>query len=171
MIRPAVRDDLPALKVMGAAMHRESNFAPIPYDPERAAHFIGSLIDDPDGFVYVSERDNEITGFMFAMAYPAWFGNGSDRIASDLVLYVDPRWRHGTTAVLLVSAFKQWAIAARVFQVRGGTAAGDAGQAANAIYQYLGFAPSGQLFVFDVGARHVHPMPYQLEAAAVAGSA
>lgn len=164
MIRPARHTDLDVLKVLGAQMHRESNFSSIPYDAERAARFIGQLIDDPESFVYVCERDGEITGFMFAMSYPAWFGNGHDRIACDLVLYVEPRWRHGTSAVLLVTAFKKWAVTLGVHQIRGGTAAGPAGQAANPIYLHLGFEPAGECFVYDVGGQHA--LDHDLEDAA-----
>lgn len=157
MIRPATHIDLNQLMVLGAAMHRESNYAPIQYDARRAAAFIGALIENPDGFAYVSEHDARVTGFMFALAWPAWFGNGREKIASDLVLYVEPHSRHSAAAILLATAFKDWALRMPgMRQLRPGTAAGAAGQAANAIYEFLGFEAAGKCFVLDTGEPHDH---------------
>lgn len=149
MIRDATHDDVEAMAVLGAHMHAESNFAPIRYSSEHAARMCHNLIDSANGFVAVSEHDGALTGFMLAMAYPAWFGNGHDLIAADLVLYVEPERRRGASAIMLATAFKNWALARGVRQVRAGTAAGPAGQGANAIYEHLDFKPAGQCFVLD----------------------
>lgn len=152
MIRPATLVDVSALKTLAAAMHRESNFACVPFDAERFGLFVATLIGVDDAFAYVSERDGLVTGFMLGKSYPAWFGNGRDRIASDLVLYVDPDYRHSAAALLLASEFMEWARhAPDVLQVRAGTSAGRAGHAAHAIYEHLGFESAGASFVFDVG--------------------
>jgi GNAT superfamily N-acetyltransferase len=149
MIREATHDDVDSIVELGVSMHRESNFAPIQYCPENTAQSIHGLIESDRGFVAVSVHDGSVSGFIIAVAFPAWFGNGRDLIASDMVLYVMPERRRGTSAVFLASAFKDWALARGVRQVRAGTAAGPAGQAANAIYDHLGFKQAGQCFVLD----------------------
>lgn len=149
MIREATHDDVDAMVALGVHMHKESNFAPITYSHEHAAKMCHMLIDSQNGFIAVSEHDGAVTGFMLAMAYPAWFGNGRDLIAADLVLYVEPSRRRGASAIMLATAFKDWALTRGVRQVRAGTAAGPAGQAANAIYEHLGFQAAGQCFVLD----------------------
>jgi GNAT superfamily N-acetyltransferase len=133
---------------------RLSNWASRSYCPRNTAATIHTVIDCNCGFAAVSEHDGAVSGFMIAMAYPAWFGNGRDLIASDMVLYVAPVRRRGAAAVLLATAFKDWALARGVRQVRAGTAAGPAGQAANAIYAHLGFQQAGQCFVLDARSDH-----------------
>ena len=155
MIRLANHDDVDAIVALGANMHHESNFSPIPYHARRTAEFIHQLISMEDGFAVVSDRDG-VVGFMLGIAYPAWFGNGQDKVASDLVLYVRPENRKGASAVLLAQAFRDWAVVRCVLQARVGTAAGAEGQGANAIYEHLGFARAGLCFVLDLGGKHVY---------------
>lgn len=158
MIRPAKHEDVTEMVQLGLQMHQESNFAPVPYDVSRTEAFVHALVDDNDGFVFVSERDGALNGFMLGMAYPAWWGNGTDKIAVDLVLYVEPGSRHSTAALFMAAAFTRWAKHKDVRQIRVGTAAGKAGQSANAIYEYLGFKPTGKCFLMDMSMQHYMPV-------------
>jgi hypothetical protein len=134
---------------LGAAMHCESNFARIPFSYDKVRSLIRYFSQAPDCYLAVWERDGEIRGFMAGATSPAWFGDG--RIANDMALYIEPKFRHSTAAVALAKGFTRWAIEKGVKQVRVGTAAGAAGQAANAIYEHLGYKFAGQCFVMDVG--------------------
>ena len=149
MIRPAVHDDVATIVQLGQQMHGESNYWPVPYDIENTASFVHDLVDSQDGFAYVSLRDGVINGFMLGMAYPAWWSDGVNKVVGDFGLYVEPGSRHGTVAVFLASAFKDWAKAQGAWQIRVGTSAGEAGQAANTIYRHLGFRHVGENFVYD----------------------
>ena len=153
MIRPATHEDVDAIVELGASMHHESNFSPIAYHAGHTAEFIHRLIDSDDGFAVVADRDG-VVGFMLGIAYPAWFGNGQDKVASDLVLYVRPENRKGTSAIFLAQAFRDWAVKSCVVQARVGTAVGAEGQGANAIYEHLGFARAGLCFVLDLGGKN-----------------
>lgn len=150
MIRMAIHEDIPALVQLGIGMHRESNFSTVPFDAERVAAMARYLIDNDGGFLVVYERNEVVLGFLAGVLIPAWFGNGRDCSAGDIALYVDPRARHSAAGILLADAFKRWAMASGALQIRVGTAAGEAGQAANAIYQHLGFKYAGQCFVLDL---------------------
>ncbi len=149
MIRMATHEDVPQLVELGRAMHAESNYAPLVFDPARTANFVHWLIDEPDGFVACAERDGELVGFIAALAGPTWFGDGKQKTANDMGLYVRPANRRGTSAIFLVQAFKDWVLRNGFAQGRGGTNAGQAGQAANAIYEHLGFARAGHCFVMN----------------------
>lgn len=149
MIRPATHADVPALVELGRAMHRESNYSPLMFDAERTAEFARFLLKHEDGFIAVAERDGELVGFIAAFAAPPWFGSVNQKTANDCGLYVRPENRRGTSAIFLVQAFKDWVKTMGYAQGRAGTNAGDAGQAANAIYEHLGFKRSGYCFVMN----------------------
>lgn len=156
IIRTAEMEDVPAIVELGFAMHRESNYAPMSFDPGRVAMLARYLIRSPDqGFVAVAERDGKLEGVIGGFIEQGWFS--SERIAFDFALYVTPAMRHSSAAVRLAQAFKAWAIEQDVRQIRVGTAAGEAGQAANAIYEHLGFKNAGRNFVYDVPALTQQP--------------
>lgn len=155
MIRTATHADVDAMVELGAAMHRESNYAPLHFNRQRTANFVHWLIDNPDCFVVVGERDNEVMAYLLAMASPAWFGDGIQKIASDLGLYVRPENRRGATAIQLVQAYRQWGLKRGYAQIRAGTSAGQQGQSANAIYEHFGFQRAGHCFVLDNVPAHV----------------
>jgi len=158
MIRYATHDDLPALALMGAAMLQETVYRTINYDAQRAMAFAAQLIDMDNGFVAVYEHDDELKGVMIGATYPAWFGDGVDRLANDLFLYVEPGSRHGPAAPLLIDAFKRWACEQpNVRQVRVGTSAGDTGQGANVLFERAGFTSVGKVFYLDVAHAAVQP--------------
>lgn len=149
MIRLATPDDLPMLAKLGAAMHRESNYSPLDYSYEGAMKTGLALMESPDGFVCVAERDHELVGFILGFASAPWFGSGKQKTACDMGLYVRPENRRGASAIQLVEAYRKWALDLGCVQVRAGTNAGSAGQAANAIYEHFGFARSGYCFVLN----------------------
>lgn len=155
MIRMATLDDVDGIVELGAAMHRESNYAPLNYHHERTANFIRFLIGEEDGLVAVSDRDGELVGFIMAFASLVWFGDGKQKMACDMGLYVRPANRHGSTAIQLVHFYRDWGVRMGYAQIRAGTNAGPAGQAANAIYQHFGFTPAGQCFVLDCVPKRV----------------
>ena len=155
MIREATHEDVPQLIELGAAMHKESNYAPLIYNAKRATNFVHWLIDQEDGLVLVGERDNEVIGFIAAFAGVTWFGDGLQKTVSDMGLYVRPENRRGATAILLVQGYIDWGRRQGYAQIRAGTNAGAAGQAANAIYEHLGLARSGYCFVANNIPAHV----------------
>lgn len=149
MIRPATHDDIPALVEMGRAMHGESNYEVIEFDEKQTAEFIHWVLAQDNGFCAVAERDGELIGYAAGFATPQWFGAKDKLTAQDYGLYVKPSYRRGATAILLATAYRDWAIALGCVQVRAGTAAGTHAQGANAIYEHLGFQRAGYLFVLS----------------------
>lgn len=76
-IRPAERRDLPALGRLGAMLMR-THYA---FDPRRFlpagdsaesgyAWFLGTVMEDPDGRVFVAEDEDGITGYVYVALEP-----------------------------------------------------------------------------------------------------
>lgn len=152
MIRKATHGDVSEMVEMAQAMHAESNYSVLSFDPETCARVIHAIIDSEDGFAVVSHRD-ELVGAMLAHASPAWFGVPHQKVANDYGLYVKPAHRRGASGIQLVTAFREWIFEKGFLQARAGTAAGPAGQGANAIYEGLGFQRSGYCFVLSPGGQ------------------
>ena len=77
-IRPATREDLPALGTLGAMLvraHYEFDrarfMAPRPQTERGYASFLGSQLDDEEAVVLVAERERAIVGYIYASLEPA----------------------------------------------------------------------------------------------------
>lgn len=137
--------DLPAICVLGRAMHQESTFAPMDYDLERVKETLGGLMDKSQ-FVVVAEGTNgEVIGVMAGMVTQSWFGN--DMVANDLALFVHPDHRGGMLAARLIKTFVKWARLAGAKQIRPGVISGC--KVADALYEKLGFRRCGATFVME----------------------
>lgn len=137
--------DLPAICVLGRAMHQESTFAPMDYDLERVKETLGELMNKSQ-FVVVAEGTNgEVIGGMAGMVTQSWFGN--DMVANDLALFVHPDHRGGMLAARLIRVFVKWARLAGAKQIRPGVMTGS--EAAQALYEKLGFRRCGATFVME----------------------
>jgi hypothetical protein len=67
MIRPMTAQDIPVLIGMGAAMHMESRYAKLDFDPEKLRGLGKQYVGDPDSMaVLVAERDSELLDFASA---------------------------------------------------------------------------------------------------------
>lgn len=105
MIRPANHADIPGLVEMGAVMHAESRYSRMTYDPAKVAVVLGMILER--GAVFVAERDGEIIGGFAGVVEEHWFS--SDKVATDLALFVQPGKRGSLAAVQLLKAFLVWA--------------------------------------------------------------
>src|SRR5262249_13578180 len=108
-VRPAAREDLPAIGRLGALLVRTHH----EFDPERFipatpqtehgyAAFLGSQLDAPDTVVLVAERDGEVLGYTHAGVEGRDYMSlrGPAGVLHDIV--VDPARRgHGVGRLLL----------------------------------------------------------------------
>lgn len=146
MIRDAVKEDIPQLIELGRAMHAEARRLNVmKYVPARVFVTLSSLIDSPEGFVKVVERDGELIGGLAAMARMHWFS--TDRIACDLALFIRPDRRGGMTAALLLKEYKEWAKQQEVKLTQFTVSTGVHIASTGGLLERVGFKPAG--FVFD----------------------
>lgn len=152
MIRLANPDDIERLAHLGELMHHESRFARMPYSTAKVRALLAMLIENPDGCLFVAERDGQVVGGFAGMISEHWFSE--DQIASDLALFIAPDHRGGMTAARLLKAFTAWASERGAAMIQAGITTGVHVEASTRLYQTLGFVQVG--VVFELEEHHVH---------------
>jgi GNAT superfamily N-acetyltransferase len=147
MIRPATEEDIPTIVDLGRQMHDESpSYRDISYDPERVARAMRQLINGT-GVVFLYESGGEIRGGLAGVIGEFWFS--SERMASDLALFLHPDHRHGLIAVKLTLAFQSWAKQLGARRVQMGITTGVHTEDTGKLYRSLGMSDCGNLFKKD----------------------
>lgn len=143
MIRTATHEDVPSLVRLGRILHDSSSYVALGYDDERVGDQCKRLIDGA-GAVFVSQREDEVVGFIGGAITQHWFSG--EKVAFDYSFFVHPDYRHGVTAVRLVSAFERWARQQGAVQIRMGITTSVNVQGTTRLFKALGFDDAGVLF-------------------------
>ena len=114
-IRPATRDDLPALGRLGALLMRthydfdRRRFLSPGGDPENGyAWFLGTQIDRSDCVVLVAERDGQVVGYVYAGLEELSWKELRDAAGFIHDVVVDDRGRRLGVATALIEAAAEW---------------------------------------------------------------
>lgn len=143
MIRPATPADYDQLLALGRAMHAESRYAGMDLHEPKLVQWFDLAAER--GFLRVwQDPDGSIQGGLLAMIGETWFGR--DLLAYDLALFIVPGRRGGIIAARLCQAYVEWAIAAGAAEISIGTTTGVQTEAAERLYQGLGFERIGALY-------------------------
>ena len=138
MIRPMTGQDIPVLIDMGAAMHTESRYSGLDFDPEKLRQLGETMLGNPDSWLaVVVERDGGIVGFCFGYVAPHFFGN--DLTSGDLAIYVVPEHRGGTIGARLVKLYTSWCEGKGVKEPLLGVSAGITPARTGQLYERLGY--------------------------------
>lgn len=138
MIRDATREDLEAIVELGEEFFSESPFyCELGYSPEKIAGLALRLIESPDGFVRVVDRDGRLRGGMMGVAQEHWASDAV--IASELVLFVQPGARGSVLAGQLVGEFLAWGRARGCVRCVAGSSSGVNPELCAKLYERLGF--------------------------------
>jgi len=140
-------NDLFPILAIGKGMHAESVFAGIPFDEKEAAHTIASFLGlNETRACFVAESESGfIQGGVLCMIVPYYFS--AARYVTELALYLQPAARRGSTAMRLIRSMLAWGDERGAVQARVGVTAGINNHVANRLYDRLGFAASGTVFV------------------------
>lgn len=142
MVRDATLADIPAMVALGAIMHAESRYSFMPYDGEKVAITLKTLIGT--GFVRVHERDGEIDGGMVGYMSESWFSRA--KVAAELALFMTPGKRGGMAAWDLLSEFSAWAENQGAQEITLAITTGVKVEETGRMYQRLGFEQVGGVF-------------------------
>ncbi len=108
IIRPAREGDADAVIELGKRMHEESAYAFLPYDLKKVRALFNSYIADPEKQCgLVAEEDSKLIGMFGGYLTSYFFCN--EKIACDLIFFVDEKHRGSSAAPRLIRAFRQWA--------------------------------------------------------------
>ena len=147
MIRNANHDDIPTMIALGEAMHAESRYGRFPWNSEKVAALIATLIDSDDGLALVAEDGGEIIGGILAAIEDSFFGPA--RFACEFAVFVRPDARGGMAAARLLRAYGLWALDGGAALVQAGITTGVATESSARLYSAVGFEPVGQLFEYQ----------------------
>lgn len=92
-VRAAVLADIPELVRLGRLMHAESpRFNKYPFNAVRTAQVIERMLAAPGNYcILVVECDGETGGMACAFVYEHFFCDAI--LSSDIVMFVEPKWR------------------------------------------------------------------------------
>ena len=96
-LRMATVADLPAICVLGRAMHQESTFAPMDYDIDCVKETIADLMEKSQLVLVAEDTNGEVIGGILGKVTQTWFGK--DMVANELGLFIHPDHRGGMLAM------------------------------------------------------------------------
>ena len=145
-IRKATLYDLPALVALGRIMHAEApSYAHTEYNEGKVSGVLCPAITAGGVFVHINAAQ-EIDGGFAGVIVERWFS--TDRIGTDIALFVRPDRRGGLVAVHLIDAFIEWCerqgIAARDVVI--GVSTGVDADATGRLYERVGFERIGGIY-------------------------
>jgi GNAT superfamily N-acetyltransferase len=144
-VRPLDPEDVDRLVELGERMHAEGAFAFLPFDREKVRLFaLRYAAPAPDRLGLVAELDGRLIG-MFAGRLAEYFFC-HEKIASDMLLYIEPEARGSTAAGRLMRAYRAWAIERSAREVCLGTSNQVQGPATGRFYEVMGFHKAGALY-------------------------
>ncbi|MGB8338661.1 MAG: hypothetical protein WCD07_03155 [Burkholderiales bacterium] len=123
-VRFANLADIPGIVELGKAIHAESRYRTLGYDPVKLNRMFSGIISSPKGThcCFVAEHQGQISGVMIGCVEECFFSN--DRVANSILIYVDPKRRGGSTALKFIHAFRNWAVNRNAVELSLGVASG-----------------------------------------------
>lgn len=144
-VRAATAADIPAMVALGELMHAEGRYRSVPFDPGRVAGAMALALRE--GVVMLAESGGELVGGVALLIVPYWFS--SERMATDLALFVAPGARGGAAAVKLVSTATDAAIRAGAREVVFSSSVGIDPERFGRFMTHLGFAQQGGVYSME----------------------
>lgn len=139
MIRLATHEDIPAIVQLGARFFEESpTYAPMVYAPEKIEALAARLIGNPDGYVRVIDRGTGLLGGMMGMVSEHWAARA--KVATEIVLFVQPGARGQVHAWRLVGEFREWGRLKGCYKAVAGTSSGVMPEMCARLYERVGFS-------------------------------
>ena len=112
MIRWATKEDVPSLLVMAEQFMGEYYSETLPFKAESMTTLLEGLIDNPSGFLLVSEQEGKAVGTIGVLVYDHPF-NGQ-ACSSELFWWMAPEARGGIDSMRLLRHAEKWVKTNRV---------------------------------------------------------
>ncbi len=144
-VRPVREGDVDRLVELGERMHREGAFASLPFDRDKVRQFAARYATGAPGRLgLAAEVDGKVAG-MFAGSISEYFFC-HEKIACEMVLYVEPEYRGTSAAARMIRAFREWAAGLGAREVCLGTSIELLPEATGRFFEVLGFRRVGAIY-------------------------
>ncbi len=108
VIREAKGEDIPRILEMAARFIHETSYREqVAENPEQMAHTLAFAMQRDKGRVLVAEQDGRLSGMLIFLLFPHYVSG--EKIAGELVWWVEPEFRYGKAALLLLKEAKKMA--------------------------------------------------------------
>lgn len=144
-IRPGRSEDIEQLVKMGERMHKESAYAFLPFNHEKVRRLMLSYIADHETQCGLVAEEGDVVVGMFAGFLTDYFFN-DEKVACDMVLYVDREYRGSSAAVRLIRAFCDWASERGAAEICLGVSTAINTEVTGRFYQKMGFNTMGAIY-------------------------
>ncbi len=142
--KPVDQYDILAMETLARKMHAEGAFRGLDYDVRKVLAIGKQVLNNPDYFGVLCEHDDEIIGLM--VCYVTEFYFGTDKIAQDMVLYIDKTRRGGAGGLRMIERYVEWAVDKGAKEIQLGQTVGIDADAVAKLYAHAGFELIGQLY-------------------------
>jgi GNAT superfamily N-acetyltransferase len=145
LVRPAACEDVDAIVAMGARMHAGSAYSFLPYDSAKVRRCVLDHIAHPESLcALVAVEGGVPVGMMGGYISDYFFCD--EKIACDMVIYVEPGRRGTLAAVRLIGAFREWAAARGAREICLGISTGRDTERTGRFYERLGLRAVGGVY-------------------------
>lgn len=144
-VRDMTDEDLEVLGPLMKANHTESYYNDIEYDPIAFKFTFKQYIYDPDRYSAIALEKGKLIGYLLGFKEHYLF-NRSLYYASDLLLYVDKKYRGKLVGKKLLKDFESWAKAHKCKEVLLGTKTDITTERTKLLYEKLGYKTVGYIF-------------------------
>lgn len=143
-VREMSQGDVYRALSLAAAMHQESWFRHFDFDVNKALSIWDRKVAQPNRWcLFVAEDQDKLVGVFAGCAFEHFFG--TDLVASDLILYVDPEHRGSSAAPRLIKAYEQWARGVGVKEIQLGVSTGVQPERTLRLFEKLGFGDTAYM--------------------------
>ena len=145
IVRSAHFEDTERLLEMGKKMHDEGAYAFLPFDSEKVRELMIRIMSEPANWCgLVAESDGTLAGMLGGYLTDYFFCR--EKLACDLLLYVEPKWRRSSAATRLIRGFEDWAAARGARELCLGVSTGVQTDSTERFYCKLGFTRVGGIY-------------------------
>lgn len=142
-IRNATLLDITSIVEMAELMHSQSRFKRFNYDKAKMKALVTNLVIDASGILIVME-DVSLVGGIMGIVAEHYFG--TDKMAVDLGLFVNPDSRNAKVATGLINEYIIQSKAKGAVDIRIGNTTGRELESIGKLYEHLGFKKIGGLY-------------------------
>lgn len=145
LIRRARYEDITGLVEMGARMHAESAYSFLPFDREKVRRMMTAYIDSSETQCgLVAEKEETLVGMLGGYLTDYFFCD--EKIACDVILFIDRKYRGSSAAARLIRAFRAWASERGASEICLGVSSNINTERAGMFYERMGLTHVGGVY-------------------------